>query len=309
MAACAGVGGMTLTEPSEQGPSPRLQGRIELQFWGVRGTLPVPGYNSLRYGGNTSCVSLGFPNGELFIFDAGSGIRALARRLEAEKELHARIFLSHPHWDHINALPFFSPLYSSGNVIEILGPPQGSLKVRDLVAAQMDGVYFPITVQQLAAQLEFRDLGEGRYHVGGADVATLRLSHPGVCLGYRVRYEGRTVCYVTDNELPYRSSSRYSPEYVLRLTEFVRGADALITDTTYLDEEYPAREGWGHSCVGRVAELAHDAAVRSLYLFHHDPDQTDEDIDRKRDDCQRQLEERGSETVCVAPREGDRFVL
>lgn len=305
----AGVGAATLVEPSGSGLPLGVQGRLDLRFWGVRGTLPVPGYHSLRYGGNTSCVSLALPGEELFVFDAGSGIRSLARHLDGARGLSIRIFISHPHWDHINALPLFAPLYAAGNRLEILGAPQGPLSMRDLVAAQMDGVYFPLTLPELAASVTFRDLGEGSHRVGGVEVAALRLAHPGVCLGFRVRCAGRTVCYVTDNELHPPSSSRHSPDFVRRLTDFVAEADALITDSTYLDEDYPRLEGRGHSCVGQVADLAHRAEVRTLYLFHHDPDQTDEDIDRKHADCTRLLSERESATRCIAPAEGSRFLL
>ncbi len=282
---------------------------LRLRFWGVRGTLPVPGYRSLEYGGNTSCVGLDLPDGELFVFDAGSGIRELSAELGRRAPRRGRIFISHPHWDHISAIPFFAPLYRADGDFEILGPPQGSRSMRDLVAAQMDGVYFPITIREFGPGIRFRDLDEGSLQIGGAEVATMRLAHPGCCLGYRVRCEGRTVCYVTDNELFPRSSARHSAEYERRLADFVRGADALITDTTYSDEEYAGKEGWGHSGVSRVAELAHRAEVRTLYLFHHDPDQTDEDIERKHATCRSRLDEWESATECLAPKERDEVLL
>ncbi len=303
------IGHATRPQPIPGDLGRMLAGRLRLRFWGVRGTLPVCGYKSLKYGGNTSCVSLDLPDEELFIFDAGSGIKELSGRLGRGRSLRGRILISHPHWDHINALPFFAPLYVPGNEFEVLGAAQGGLTVRDIVSAQMDGVYFPITIQEFTAQIGFRDLDEGSYRIGSAAVSTLRLSHPGVCLGFRVRCEGRTVCYVTDNELYPPGSKRHAADYIRRLTDFVRGADALITDTTYSDEEYRSKEGWGHSCVGQVVELAHRAEVRTLYLFHHDPDQTDEDIDRKQEDCVRLLEERGSMTECIAPKERDEFTL
>jgi phosphoribosyl 1,2-cyclic phosphodiesterase len=297
--------GLPETHPEDLGRM--ISGRSRLRFWGVRGTLPVPGYRSLKYGGNTSCVSLELPNGELFVFDAGSGIKELSSFLGHEKPVHGRIFLSHPHWDHINAFPFFAPLYVDGNEFEILGAAQGSISVKDLISAQMDGVYFPITIQQFCARIRFRDLDEGSFQIGGAEVSTLRLSHPGSCLGYRVRYEGRSICYVTDNELFSPGSPRHSEEYVGRLVEFVRDADALITDTTYSDEEYGPKEGWGHSCVSQVAALADRADVRTLFIFHHDPDQTDEDIDRKHEACVKALRDLGSTTECIAPKERDDF--
>ena len=281
---------------------------IEVKFWGVRGTLPRPGQDSLRYGGNTSCVTLSYENEPLIVFDAGSGIKNLSNALmaKAEKRTQGKILISHPHWDHINALPFFAPLYVPGNDFEIIGADQSGVTVRDFVSAQMDGVYFPITTREFGARVEFRDLREGTYKIAGLDVETLLLSHPGNCLGYRINHKGRSVCYITDNELFLPNSPYFSQEYEDRLSKFVEGADALITDATYTDEEYPRFVGFGHSSVGQVAALAARARVKTLYLFHHDPDQSDDDIDRKLASAREALMKNGGDSVnCVAPAEGD----
>ncbi|MGH8459332.1 MAG: response regulator, partial [Nevskiales bacterium] len=145
------------------------ESRFTLKFWGVRGTLPVPGKDSLRYGGNTNCVTLELPTKTLFVFDAGTGIKALSDALLAEKRspVTARIFISHPHWDHINALPFFVPLYQKGNKFEILGCSHAGVSMEQMLSAQMDGVYFPVTMQEFAADVRYRDLSEGRFTVDG----------------------------------------------------------------------------------------------------------------------------------------------
>jgi CheY-like chemotaxis protein len=281
---------------------------IEVKFWGVRGTLPRPGHDSLRYGGNTSCVTLSFENEPLFVLDAGSGIKNLSNALMAkpEKRTQGKILISHPHWDHINALPFFAPFYVPGNDFEIIGADQSGVSVRDFVSAQMDGVYFPITTREFGARVEYRDLGEGTHKIAGLDVETLLLSHPGNCLGYRINHEGRSICYITDNELFLPDSPYFSQEYEDRLSKFVEGTDALITDTTYTDEDYPRFVGFGHSCVSQVAALAARAQVKTLYLFHHDPDQSDDDIDRKLASTREALMKNGGDSVnCVAPAEGD----
>jgi CheY-like chemotaxis protein len=282
--------------------------KIEMKFWGVRGTLPRPGPDSLRYGGNTSCVTLTFANEPLIVLDAGSGIKNLSNALMAsgKQRIQGKILISHPHWDHINALPFFAPLYVPGNDFEIIGADQSGVTVRDFVSAQMDGVYFPITTREFGARVEFRDLREGSYKIAGLCVETLLLSHPGNCLGYRINYAGRSICYITDNELFLPDSPYYSEEYEDRLTKFVKGADTLITDVTYTDEEYPKFVGFGHSSVSQVAALAARARVNTLYLFHHDPDQNDDDIDRKFESMREALAKCGGESVkCVAPAEGD----
>jgi phosphoribosyl 1,2-cyclic phosphodiesterase/CheY-like chemotaxis protein len=284
--------------------------RVKVRFWGVRGTLPVPGEGSLRYGGNTSCVSLAFPSGQLFVFDAGTGIRLLGEHLLAQKRrVDARLFISHPHYDHINALPFFGPLHVQGNDVEILGTRQGGKDIRTQVSAQMDDVYFPITIRELAANVRFRDLGEGTHDVDGIQVRAMLLSHPGQCLGYRIDYRGRSICYVTDNELFPAWTPHANPRYVQMLTDFVRDTDMLVTDATYADAEYPARVTWGHSCISEVATLAAGANVKNLYLFHHDPGQHDGDIDAKLAACRTRLDELGAATVCHAPHEGQEVLV
>jgi len=283
-----------------------IEDKIDLTFWGVRGTLPVPGEGSLRYGGNTSCVSLRFARGDTLIFDSGSGIKEMSNwyMSQGKKKIEAKIFISHPHWDHINALPFFVPLYMQGNVFEIFGPRHGDITVHELISAQMDGVYFPITIQEFASSVTFTDLHEETLDFDGISVSTMLLHHPGQCLGYRIDYKGRSVCYITDNELYLEDDDEhYDGFYVKRLAKFIEGADALITDTTYTDEEYAAKVGWGHSCISRVVDLADKAKVKTLYLFHHDPDQNDDAIDAKLATARRLLDERGSDVVCEAPHE------
>jgi len=286
-----------------------FEDRIDMRFWGVRGTLPVSGEKTLKYGGNTSCVTLEFPRQQFFIFDCGSGIKNVGDWLKTQnrKRINFKIFISHPHWDHINAFPFFSPLYHQGNEVEVLGANQGDISMRKIVSAQMEGVYFPITFSEFASRVYFHDLEEETLQVDGITVKTKLLSHPGKALGYRVEYNGRAICYITDNEMFVETSDFYDPHYEKRLAQFAAGADALITDTTYTDEEYKTKEGWGHSCVSKVVNLADMAGVKTLYLFHHDPDQYDDDIDRKHEDALAMLRKRRSKTKCLAPREGQAF--
>ena len=169
----------------------------------------------------------------------------------------------------------------------------------------MKGAHFPITTREFAGQVAFTDLTEGSYEIDGVEVRTMLLSHPGTCLGYRMQLGDRSFCYITDNELFLPSSPHHSGHYVERLTTFIEGCDVLVTDAAYTDEEYLAKVGWGHSCVSQVASLAHAANVKSLCLFHHDPDQNDEDIDMKLASVEKRLRELGSSTKCSAPAEGD----
>jgi phosphoribosyl 1,2-cyclic phosphodiesterase len=289
-----------------------LSDQLTVRYWGVHGTLPVPGPDTLRYGGNTSCVSVAIGDEPLFIFDCGSGIKPLSDHLMAPpaKRISARIFITHTHWDHINTFPFFAPLYVRGNQIEVFGPYQGDLTIEQAIAAQMENVYFPVTIREFGARLLYRDLREESLTFGPVQIDTMLLKHPGYCLGYRLTFRGRRVCYITDNELHLPSDPRHDPAYVERLANFVRDADLLITDTTFRDGEYPGKVDWGHSCVSEVADLAARAQVKRLHLFHHDPDQTDEVIDLKLQEVRAALDRLGaSDVVCEAPAERSSLVL
>ena len=282
-----------------------LSETVTVNYWGVHGTLPVCGTGSLRYGGNTPCVSVDISGEPMIIFDCGSGIKKLSDSITAAKvqRMSARIFISHTHWDHINTIPFFGPLYARGNQIDLFGPYQGDLTIERAIAAQMESVYFPVTIREFGARLVFHDLREEVLDFGPVRVESILLKHPGYCLGYKLSCYGRIVCYITDNELYLKSDPRYDLAYVERLANFVRGADVLITDTTYRDHEYPSKVDWGHSCVSEVADLAARAEVKRLHLFHHDTDQTDDDIDLKVQETREALRLLGANVECDAPAE------
>ncbi len=288
-----------------------MSGRISVHYWGVHGTLPAPGAAYTRYGGNTPCVSVEVSGEPLYIFDCGSGIKRLSDRVMADsaERFSGRIFISHTHWDHINTVPFFAPLYVRGNQIERFGPYQGDLTIERAISAQMESVYFPVTIREFGARLVFRDLREESLEFGPVRIDTMLLRHPGYCLGYKLTCREHSVCYITDNELYLPTDPRHDARYVQNLADFVRGADVLITDTTYRDHEYPSKVDWGHSCVSQVADLAARAGVKKLHLFHHDPDQTDVDIDAKLEETRAELKRLGSNVVCEAPAEGSALVL
>ena len=288
-----------------------IEDKVCLSYWGVRGTLPVSGRQTVRYGGNTSCVSMKFPNGEFFIFDAGSGIRELGKHLmsQGSQRLSGKFFLSHPHWDHINAFPFFVPFFIPGNEFEIIGPKHGDMEVRDLINDQMNGVYFPITMREFGSHLIFRNMGEEKISFGEIEISTMWLSHPGSCLGYRINYCNRSICYITDNEIYEASNPNRNPEYVDRLVSFLKDADVVITDTCYLDEEYKTKVGWGHCSVSQVIEFTSQANIKALHLFHHDPDQNDDDIDRKLLLAREKMQKTGAKTEILAPAEFDNHYI
>lgn len=287
-----------------------VSSEMTVQFWGVRGTLPVPGKETIRYGGNTNCVTVAVGNKHFFIFDAGTGIKELSNYLVKQNKfpMSAKVFITHPHYDHINGIPFFVPFYMKGNEFEIFGPSHGEFGIDKLVSGQMDSVYFPITIKEFSAALTFHTLTEEEIIIDDFHVQTLLLNHPGRCLGYRLNYKNKSFCYVTDNELYSDGSTHGNVFEEERLVQFVKDADMLIMDTTY-DEEYFKKVGWGHSSVERVVDVAHKANVKLLCLFHHDPDQFDEDIDLKLKHAQDLLKQRGSSTVCIAPHEGQQIII
>ncbi len=285
--------------------------QFTVRYWGVRGTLPVPGQKSLRYGGNTSCVSMEFPKQLNFVFDGGSGIKELSNHLIARRggKWSAKVFISHPHWDHINAIPFFVPMYIPGNEFEVIGARHGGKSMRQLISAQMDDVYFPITLKEMGARVYFREIAAETLSFGDVEVQSMLLSHPGLCLGYRINFNGKSFCYITDNEIYPTDIKHNNPGYEKKLADFMRGADIALMDTCYFDDEYRKKINWGHSAVSEVVRIAHAAEVRELQLFHHDPDQTDDDIDRKLDTAQNLLAKMGSGTICTAPAEGSSRIL
>lgn len=296
----------TLTSQSKSDSS-----TILIQFWGVRGTLAVPGINTNRYGGNTNCITLRFPNNELFIFDAGTGIKELSNYILKHNHfpLHAKIFITHPHYDHINGMPFFVPLYMSGNHFEILGTDSSEMTLEKLISGQMDGIYFPVTTKEFAAQIKYTSLDEGSFDIDGIHVETMLLNHPGRCMGFRINYSKKSFCYITDNELYLENSPEYNQSYVDKLLQFIKNADVLVMDSTYKDSEYGKKVGWGHSCISRVVDIADKAKAKLLCLYHHDPDQLDSDIDEKVTQAQKLLSARNSTTQCIAPKEGEELTI
>jgi len=275
---------------------------MKVRFWGTRGSVPRPGKSTVRYGGNTSCVSLETTRDRLFIFDAGTGIIDLGRELMAAgKRRKINIFISHPHWDHIQGLPFFQPLYAQGYEVAIHGASQGRLSLREVIAGQMEAVYFPVAVKEFSSHVYFKELAEGQFEIEGLTVKAIGLHHPGMTLGYLVEGPGgKRVAYMTDNEL-VRNGEDYNRE---RLVQLISGADVLIHDANYLDEEYPAKVGWGHSCVSEVLKLAADAKVKQLCLYHHDLHHDDETVFAKEAFGRNYFAERKLDIECVSAAEG-----
>jgi phosphoribosyl 1,2-cyclic phosphodiesterase len=255
-----------------------------LTFWGTRGSIPTPGPQTARYGGNTACISITGPRRRLLVLDAGSGLRPLGHELMQQRDgaLAADILLSHTHWDHIQGLPFFKPLSEKGNSFSIYGAAQEGVRLEEILRRQMDPMVFPVPLAALAASLRVNEIGEGEFPLADFKVCAFRLRHPGTTLGFRLAPAtgGREIAYLTDNELGSGGSYPVSSDWRARLVDFLRGTDTLIHDAMYSDQIIQARAGWGHSTPGQAVDLAAEAGCRRLLLFHHEPEHDDDALDR-----------------------------
>lgn len=244
---------------------------FSVTFWGVRGTIPCPMASHLGFGGNTSCVEVRAGDQRL-ILDAGTGIRLLGRRLLKEGFTGATLLLSHTHLDHISGFPFFAPAYTPGFSLDIVSGhlTGGTLNIEAVMARQMERPLFPVPLRTMGGTLRFTEVGaRDDFMVGtGIRIRTAPLNHPDGATGYRIEYEGKSIVYVTDTEhVPGKPDQN--------ILDLIDGADLVLYDSTYTDEEYTQRVGWGHSTWTEGVRLCRQAGVRKLALFHHDPDRDD----------------------------------
>ncbi len=277
---------------------------MKMRFWGVRGSIPCPGSHTMKYGGNGACIELRVEGRkEIIVIDAGSGIRELGNSLVANDlpngPLQLALYLSHTHWDHIMGFPYFTPIYIPGTKMTVHGPvTYEDDPLKDVVGGQMKYRYFPINVGELASDIEYKrlreepniDLGDGLL------LTTKFLNHPITALGYRFEYKGKVFCtcydhepyrnlFITDPDHPeYDEAMAYEGEEVAQeqnqaVEDFFKGADLLVHDTQYTEEEYKTKVNWGHSTFEWAIASANRAGVKRLALFHHDPDRTDAQIE------------------------------
>jgi len=280
----------------------RVVSGVQLRCWGTRGSIPTPGPETVRYGGNTTCFELQH-NGDRLIFDAGSGIRPLGLDIVEKGPDTIHIFLTHFHWDHIQGFPFFAPLYDAEDSIKVVGPKQKDIDVQNLFAGQMGPIYFPVPFSVVAATMEFEHLNDGEYELDDVRVRVMRVKHPSFVIAYRIEVDGKSICLIPDNEI---DGTMYDvgPDWEKRIVDFVGDADLLVHDSMYTDEEYEHRAGWGHSTFSQSVRLAEEGGVGRLLFFHHDPTRTDDQLDeivaRMRDETLA----RGSDLVIDAATEG-----
>jgi phosphoribosyl 1,2-cyclic phosphodiesterase/CheY-like chemotaxis protein len=291
-----------------------------IKFWGVRGSIPVPGPSSIGYGGNTTCVEVRTDE-EIIVLDAGSGIRELGLSLEKEfgaAPINLTLLLTHTHWDHIQGLPFFLPAYKAKNSIRVLGYEGARAGLATILAAQMEVPFFPVSWSDLPGTIKIRELKKMEFSIGKVRVRSRFVNHPGVCVGYRLFTKEGSIAFLPDNEPfeplklklaardgthPHRARAQAAVQRS-KLVEFLRDTDILILDAQYTDEKYQEHIGWGHGALSRVVSLALEARAKKLFLFHHDPAHDDHKIDEMLEQARFLVVESGRKLEVEAAREG-----
>lgn len=265
-----------------------MSGKIYVRFWGVRGSVATPGKNTVKYGGNTSCIEVRCGS-EIIILDAGTGIRELGDKLLKEKPQHINILFSHFHYDHIEGFPFFGPIFNSNYSVTLIGKPKLDGTLEQLFATQLMFPYFPLTLKELDANIAFHEVDHDTCILrGGISIRLENLNHPGGCIGYRIEYRGKSFVYATDTE--------HSNQLDVSLLKLASHADVLVYDSNFTDDEYAGKvgapkSGWGHSTWTHGVKIARSAKVKKLILFHHDPSHDDRFIDELEREARKEFRE------------------
>lgn len=294
---------------------------MKIRFWGVRGSIPSPGPHTARYGGNTTCIEIRTDDNELIILDAGTGIFALSQVLLREMPVTANVFITHTHWDHIQGLPFFIPIFVPGNTLRLHGafdPVSGS-GIEQVMEVQLQYSFFPVRKAEMKARVEYETLMPGQsVQIGAATVTPTLLNHPVINFGYRIDCNGKSIFFTGDYEPPYNI---YAPEdegyeeYRMliedkekSIIEAMRGVDILIADSSYTTGEYPSKKGWGHGTFDSCITMAKKAGARVVYCTHHEPTRSDEALDREFEKVLASLSKEGG-PECRLAREGEEILL
>ncbi len=304
---------------SSASPSP-----ARIRFWGTRGSIAVPGPATQRYGGNTTCLEVR-ADGEIIVLDAGSGIRQLGLALAAEfqtEPIKLSLLITHAHWDHIQGFPFFKPAYNPSNQIRIFGFDGAGATFRQILAEPMKAPFFPIGMRELSAKVEIKKLTEMKFSLGNVEVRAAFVNHPGVCVGYRIFASAGSIAFLPDHE-PYESflhsarannldeeqAKKTAADERAHLIEFLRGSDVLVLDAQYTDEEYQCHIGWGHGSISSAVSFALEAGVRTLLLFHHDPNHDDYRVDAMLKSARELVTKSGRSMEVAAAQEGGEILL
>ena len=279
---------------------------IYVDFWGVRGSVPSPGPETIRYGGNTSCISITVEN-KILILDAGTGIRNLGSSMIGRSDLKIFIIITHTHWDHIQGFPFFTPIYQPNRPVYMFPTLHKKNLVLSSLIDQMDGAHFPLTPDQVPSNFNFITEDPLEFLAkNGFQIELIPMNHPGGAFGYKIRFDDTVICYYTDNEIdpPYSKSIEMN-----QLIKQCKNADILIHDAQYTEEDMPLKHGWGHSLISQVTDLGQSANVKNLVYFHHDPERTDDELDAQLEHVSKILKENDSSVTPYFAHEGLRLSI
>ncbi len=268
-----------------------------IRCWGSRGSIPVSGGQYLKYGGNTTCLEIRTKDDKILIVDAGSGIREAGNYLLAQNRHDFTLLLTHAHWDHIMGFPFFKPIYLSKTKLAVWGCAFAQDSIKDMLSRVMSAPHFPVNFDAIRARITYQDMCVDSYKLDTMTITPIALSHPNQGTGYKFTENGKCFVFLTDNELGFQHEGGLSYEEYL---EFCRGADLLIHDAEYKEDEYKKTRGWGHSTYNDALRLALDAGVKKLGLFHHNQERFDADIDTMVDECRKITSQRGTGMECFA---------
>jgi phosphoribosyl 1,2-cyclic phosphodiesterase len=265
---------------------------MKFRFWGVRGSIPSPGPRTARYGGNTTCIEVRTDDGTLIVLDGGTGLFPLAQHLLARPPVHANLFITHSHWDHIHGLPFFTPLFVKGSRVRLHGArdPVTGRGIEHVMGVQLQNSYFPVGETDMSATIEYCTLTIGEpIAVGDALVANVVTNHPVTNLGYRIDCNGKSVFFTGDHEPWYNphpaghtlhaAAEAQMREAERRMDAVMAGVDALIVDCSYTRDEYPSKQGWGHGTFDGAIAMALRVGARTLYCTHHEPTRSDDELE------------------------------
>ena len=279
---------------------------MKVKFWGVRGSIPVCGKDYLKYGGDTTCVEIRSKKGDLIILDAGTGIRHLGKELIKKNKTSFNMLFTHSHWDHIMGFPFFAPIYRKSTDIILRGCSFCAESVKEVLAKTMRPPGFPVKFEEISASFNFQPISAANFEIGGIKITPIELSHPNYGLGYRFQEDGKSFVFLTDNELGFSHPvSRSFEDYV----DFCKGADLLVHDAEYTEEEYPKKKTWGHSTNKQALDLALKAEVKRLGLTHHNQDRTDSQVDEICSSCADEIKAKDLDMECFSVYAGQEIEL
>ncbi len=300
---------------------------MNIKFWGVRGSIATSGHETVKYGGDTACIEVRVDK-ELIILDAGTGIRRLGLELMNEfgnRPIEAHILITHTHLDHIQGLLFFTPIFMSQNKFTIYSCEDASRSLKRLLSVLMEEEFFPVSLEQMEADIQFVELSQETFQIGKVQISTMFMNHPGLAFGYKIlSSDGKAVVYTGDTE-PYHQllsgnvdstdasisdeARRLADKLESELVQFADSADLLIFDAQYTPEEYSNKIGWGHSTWDYAVNIGLKAKAKKLAIFHHDPTRSDDNVDEIVEKCRNIIKETGSSMECFGAQVGQQIIL